>query len=55
LPADDFGLRRVISRYYCGGKVISSLEARRIAEGWGCWRGLAAFYLIIAEVLGVAF
>jgi DNA-3-methyladenine glycosylase II len=53
LPADDFGLRRVISRYYCGGRSILALEARQIAERWGDWRGLAAFYLIIAEALGV--
>jgi DNA-3-methyladenine glycosylase II len=50
LPADDFGIRRVISRYYCGGHPIKSIEARQIAESWGRWKGLAAFYLIIAEI-----
>jgi DNA-3-methyladenine glycosylase II len=50
LPADDFGIRRVISRYYFGGKPIKTAEARRIAERWGSWKGLAAFYLIIAEI-----
>lgn len=50
LPADDFGIRRVISTYYCGGRPIKSAEARQIAEAWGQWKGLAAFYLIIAEV-----
>lgn len=50
LPADDFGIRRVISRYYCGGKPLKSAEAREIAKSWGRWKGLAAFYLIIAEV-----
>jgi DNA-3-methyladenine glycosylase II len=50
LPADDFGIRRVISRYYCTGKPIKADEARGIAEVWGRWKGLAAFYLIIAEV-----
>ncbi len=50
LPADDFGIRRVISRYYCGGKPIKTAEAREIAKAWGRWKGLAAFYLIIAEV-----
>lgn len=50
LPADDLGVRRVISRYYCGGKPIKAAEAREIAESWGRWKGLAAFYLIIAEV-----
>jgi DNA-3-methyladenine glycosylase II len=53
LPADDFGIRRVISRYYCGGKPIKADEARGIAEAWGRWKGLAAFYLIIAEVEGL--
>jgi DNA-3-methyladenine glycosylase II len=50
LPADDFGIRRVISTYYCGGKPIKTAEAREIAKAWGNWKGLAAYYLIIAEV-----
>jgi DNA-3-methyladenine glycosylase II len=49
LPADDFGIRRVISRYYCAGKPIKAAEAREIANVWGRWKGLAAFYLIVAE------
>ena len=53
LPADDFGIRRVISNYYCGGKPIKAAEARKIAEAWGKWRGLAAFYLLAAEANGV--
>jgi DNA-3-methyladenine glycosylase II len=50
LPADDLGLRRVISRYYRDGKVISSAEARRIGEAWGAWKGLAAYYLVVADM-----
>ena len=53
LPADDLGLRRDISRYYRDGKVIKSAEARRIAEGWGNWKGLAAYYLVIASMLNI--
>jgi DNA-3-methyladenine glycosylase II len=49
LPADDFGIRRVISRYYCGGRPIKTAMAREIAEAWGRWKGLAAYYLIVAE------
>jgi DNA-3-methyladenine glycosylase II len=49
LPADDLGLRRVISRYYCGGRPTKAAEAREIAKPWGRWKGLAAFYLIMAE------
>jgi DNA-3-methyladenine glycosylase II len=50
LPADDLGLRRTIVRYYCGGKVITSAQARQIAENWGRWKGLAAYYLVVAEM-----
>jgi DNA-3-methyladenine glycosylase II len=53
LPADDLGLRRVISHYYCGGKQITSAQARQIAKGWGKWKGLAAYYLVVAEMLGI--
>ena len=49
LPADDLGLRRVISRYYRDGKMVQSAEARRIAENWGEWKGLAAYYLVMAD------
>jgi len=54
LPSDDFGIRRVISTYYCGGRPIEAAEAREIAKTWGKWKGLAAFYLILAEVNGIA-
>jgi DNA-3-methyladenine glycosylase II len=50
LPADDLGLRRVIARYYRDGKPIKSAEARRIAENWGEWKGLAAYYLVVADM-----
>jgi DNA-3-methyladenine glycosylase II len=53
LPADDLGLRRTISHYYCSGKPITGAEARKIAENWGRWKGLAAYYLIVAEIVGV--
>jgi DNA-3-methyladenine glycosylase II len=53
LPADDLGLRRVISRYYCDGKVITSAQARQIAKNWGKWKGLAAYYLIVADMLNI--
>jgi DNA-3-methyladenine glycosylase II len=49
IPADDLGLRRVIAHYYCHDKKITGKEARKIAEKWGRWKGLASFYLMIAE------
>jgi DNA-3-methyladenine glycosylase II len=53
IPADDLGLRRTISHYYCKDRKISIQEARKIAEKWGKWKGLAAFYLIMAERLNL--
>jgi DNA-3-methyladenine glycosylase II len=53
IPADDLGLKRCISHYYCGDRKISGEEARRIADKWGKWKGLASFYLIMAETLGL--
>ncbi|MCW3995821.1 MAG: DNA-3-methyladenine glycosylase [Candidatus Bathyarchaeota archaeon] len=53
LPADDFGIRRVISKYYCNGEPIKAAEAREIAKAWGTWKGLAAFYLLLAEAKGI--
>jgi DNA-3-methyladenine glycosylase II len=53
IPADDLGLRRHIAHYYCDDRKISGAEARRIAENWGRWKGLAGFYVIMADRLGV--
>jgi DNA-3-methyladenine glycosylase II len=52
-PADDVGLQRILSRLYRNGNKVSSDEARLIANGWGAWQGLAAFYLDLAEYLGL--
>jgi len=49
IPADDLGLRRCKSNYYCDSRMITGREARQIAEFWRGWRGLASFYLITAE------
>jgi DNA-3-methyladenine glycosylase II len=49
-PADDLGLRRIISHYYFHDKKISAEDARDIASKWGTWKGLASFYLVIAEI-----
>ncbi|MDR1992769.1 MAG: DNA-3-methyladenine glycosylase 2 family protein [Nitrososphaerota archaeon] len=53
LPADDFGIKRVISTYYCNGGPLSAVQAREVARVWGRWQGLAAFYLILAESRGI--
>ena len=54
IPADDLGVRRWISHYYCDDRKISGEEARRIAEKWGKWKGLASFYLLMAGSLGIS-
>jgi len=53
IPADDLGIRRSISNYYSRVSRIDTEEARRIAEAWGEWKGLAAYYLLVAERLGI--
>jgi DNA-3-methyladenine glycosylase II len=53
IPADDLGLKRIISHYYYNDKKISEDGARHAAERWKGWRGLASFYLIVAEMLGI--
>jgi DNA-3-methyladenine glycosylase II len=54
MPADDMGLRRVISHYYCNDEKISPNQAREIAEKWRKWKGLAAYYLIVADIADTA-
>ena len=50
---DDLGLMRTISYYYYNGKNINNAEAIKIAENWGKWKDLAAYYLIVAEISGI--
>ena len=52
-PADDVGVRRFISRYYLGDRKISPAEARSFAGRWGAWKGFAAYYLEVADLLGI--
>jgi DNA-3-methyladenine glycosylase II len=52
-PADDVGLRRIIAHYYFKDQKITSEQARQIAEPWGLWKGLAAYYLVVADLLNL--
>jgi len=52
-PADDLGLRRVVSHYYASDRSITGDQARRIAERWGRWKGLAGYYLMVAALLDI--
>lgn len=53
IPADDIGLQADVSYFYRKGEKISSDELRGIAEGWGKWRGLAGYYLMVARRTGL--
>ena len=52
-PADDVGVRRFISQFYLGGEKLSSAGARTFAERWGAWKGFVAYYLEVADLLGI--
>ena len=47
-PADDLGLQKAISHYYYDEKKISADDARKIANKWGKWKGLAAYYILVS-------
>lgn len=48
-PAADIALRRMIANRFGDGRKITAEEAREIAQPWGKWKGLVAFYLEVAE------
>jgi DNA-3-methyladenine glycosylase II len=52
-PADDVGVRRFISQAYFKGNKVSADEARTFAKRWSVWKGFAAYYLVVADLLGV--
>lgn len=52
-PADDVGVRRFISQGYFNHTRITPEEAREFAGRWGEWKGFAAYYLEVADLLGI--
>ena len=52
-PADDVALRRIIAGFYKDGQDMTAAEARMIAGEWGSYKGLAAFYLVMADHLHI--
>jgi len=53
VPADDLGLKRYISQHYFDGKEITSMDVRGILDTFGRWKGLAAYYLLEADRIGL--
>jgi DNA-3-methyladenine glycosylase II len=52
-PADDVGVRRFIGQFYLGGRKVTSAECRAFADRWGAWKGFCAYYLEVADLLGI--
>jgi DNA-3-methyladenine glycosylase II len=53
LPADDLGIKRAVSHYYTHNEPVSSDDLLKIGINWGKWRGLAAYYLIRADLMSL--
>lgn len=49
IPIADLALKRTISHYYYDDRKISNEESQNASDKWGKWKGLACFYLIIAN------
>ncbi len=54
IPAGDVGIRRALSRYFRDGVRMTAEEARELAGPWGRWKGLAAFYVMMADWLDIS-
>jgi len=54
IPADDVSLQRVIGNFYGEDEKISSEAVREIASSWGKWKGLASYYLIVADLMNIS-
>ncbi len=53
-PADDISVLRSIARFSMNDTNISAAQARSSPERWGPWKGGAAYYLEIADLLGIS-
>lgn len=51
-PADDLGIRQIISQLYLNGKPAKRREVESIAERWGAVSPLVLYFLMCAQVLG---
>lgn len=47
VPADDLGLRRLISHYYNSDVMLNGDEVRGLTRSWEEWKGLAVYYLLV--------
>jgi DNA-3-methyladenine glycosylase II len=54
IPADDISLQRIIGNFYGADEKLSSEKIREIAISWGKWKGLASYYLIMADLMNIS-
>ncbi|MFX1565340.1 MAG: DNA-3-methyladenine glycosylase family protein [Promethearchaeota archaeon] len=52
-PADDLGIRQIISQLYLRDKPAKRADVENIAERWGAARFLVLYFLMCAQVLGL--
>ncbi len=50
-PADDLGIRQIISQLYLKGKPARRTDVELVAERWGSVRSLVLYFLMCAQVL----
>jgi len=53
-PAGDLGLRKAVSAFYGGGRVLSTEEVRALGPRFEPFQNLTAHYLLAASQLGVS-
>ena len=53
-PAGDLGLRKAVSGFYGGGRMLSTEEVRALGPRFEPFQNLAAHYLLAASQLGVS-
>jgi DNA-3-methyladenine glycosylase II len=52
-PADDLGIRQIISQLYLKGKPAKRSDIEMVANRWGAVRSLVLYFLMCAQVLGL--
>ena len=50
LPADDFGIRRVISNYYCNGQTYQSARSPRNRQSMGQMAGSCSVLFAFSRI-----
>ena len=52
-PADDLGIRQIISQLYLNGKPAKRVDVEAIADKWGGVKSQVLYFLMCAQVLGL--